>query len=381
MAINVKSRDVNVENKILNLMFKSEDVIDIVLEYDIQSKDFTDSLNQNIFNEIVDIYRDYNLGNVSVGEETNLIFDRLQTGDRTEDKELLLQLNKIKTVKAVEKHINIYLDKLTDFSKLRNILDATRQVSNYLKEHAENVDIKELVNIYDNSYQNVYVNAISDIKSETTSDATKNTLREIIEDSMAETKIKFNLDGLDDYSRILDGYLTYIVGDTGVGKTTVGTYLASACALNGIKILYVNLETKNSDCIRKLISANVKLNDGRIKYSHLINSELMNEKEWDILEDIAINDRLAEFGIYWLHDTSLSVESLEREIVRHVRMYDIDMVIGDYYQLLIKEGYEDVPESVVIPKVSKDLMRISGKKYVNPEGRRKLLSQIGRAFV
>ena len=217
---------------------------------------------------------------------------------------------------------------------------------------------------------------MNDAKSETTKDAVKQTIEEIIEDSSKETLVRFNLEGIDDYAKMESGYLTYIVGDTGLGKTTLSSNLVTACASNGLKILYINLETKTSDCIKKIISANCWLDGNRIKYTRLINPTLLTDADWDILEDIAVNDRLSEMGIYWIHDTSMTTEELHRQISRAVRMYDIDVVIGDYYQLLLKEGYEDSPEGVVIPKVSKDLMKMAGERYMNADGKGKLLTHI-----
>lgn len=375
MGITVKQSDVNTENRVLSLMLRSENVVDIIIDTNVTEDIFSFPLNKEIFNGIVEIYTDVECGNIVVGSETNILYEYLQSGDRDKDKELLLQINKIKGTKADEKHISLYLKTLTDLFKVKTIVQASRNVNNYLKDN-DNVDANELISIYEESYQNVFAQVLNDSKSESTKDAVKQTIEEIIEDSSKETLVRFNLEGIDDYAKIEDGYLTYIVGDTGLGKTTLSSNLVTSCAKNGLKILYINLETKTSDCIKKIISANCELNGHKIKYTRLINPTLLTDSDWDVLEDIAVNDRLAEMGIYWIHDTSMTVEELHRHISRAVRMYDIDVVIGDYYQLLLKEGYEDSPEGVVIPKVSKDLMKMAGERYINSNGKAKLLAHI-----
>lgn len=374
-SITVKQSDVNIENKLLSLMFNSENAVDIVIDKNITDEIFSYSMNKEIFSAIIDIYTDVEYGGVVVGTETNILYEYLQSDDRDRDKELLLHINKIKSTKSDEKHINLYIKTLSDLFKVKTIIQATRNVSNYLKDN-DNVDASELINIYDESYQNVFTNVLTDVKSETMQDAVKQTISEIIEDSTKETLVRFNLEGIDDYAKFEEGYLSYIVGDTGVGKTTLSSNLVTACARNGLRVLYVNLETKTQDCIKKIISSICEVDGNRIKYTRLINPILLTETDWDILEYIAMNDVLEEMGIFWIHDTSMTVEELHRHICREVRLHDIDVVIGDYYQLLLKEGYEDSPDSVVIPKVSKDLMRMSGERFMTADGKSKLLTHI-----
>ena len=102
----------------------------------------------------------------------------------------------------------------------------------------------------------------------------------------------------------------------------------------------------------------------------------MTEQDWDIIEELAVEDVLADYGIYWLFRPDLTTSELKREITSHVRKYDIDLVIGDYYQLLQKDGYEDSPDSVTIPKVSKDLMKIASSFYTDPNGKRKMIAHV-----
>ena len=371
----VKQTDVNIENKILCLMFSDENIIDMVITNGLKSDKFSFSLNQEIFDELIDIYTDVDCGNIAIVDDINILYDRLKVGDRERDKELLVHINKIKTCNPNKKHISLYINKLIELYKIRSIIQSSKNVIKYLKDN-DNIKSEELIQIYEDSYQEIYTNVIDTTDSVDTKDAVKKTIEGIINDSTNETMVKFNLNGIDDYAKIDKGYLTYIVGDTGLGKTTLSANLVSACASNGLKILYINLETKTEDCIKKLISMNCELNGHKIKYTRLINPILLNDNDWDILEDIAINNKLSEMGIYWIHDTSMTVEELHRQIVRHTRMYDIDVVIGDYYQLLLKEGYEDSPESVVIPKVSKELMAMAGEHYIGSDGKTKLLSHI-----
>lgn len=371
----VKQTDVNTENKLLCLMLKSENAVDIVIEQNVTEDIFSYPLNKEIFNGIIEIYTDVESGGIVVGSETNILFEYIKSDERDKDKELLLQINKIGSVKADEKHLNFYIKTLRDLYKVKMVIQAIRNVQTYLKDN-DNVSADELIDIYDESYQDVFENVLAEAKSSDTKDAVKQTVTEIIEDSTKETLVKFNLEGIDDYAKFEEGYLSYIVGDTGLGKTTLSANLVTACANNGLRILYINLETKTQDCIKKIISATCEVDGNRIKYARLINPTLLTNTDWDILEDIVVNDTLSEMGVFWIHDTQMSVEQLERHISREVRLHNIDVVIGDYYQLLTKEGYEDSPEGVVIPKVSKELMRIAGRRYMTADGKSKLLTHI-----
>lgn len=371
----VKQSDVNTENRILNLMLSDENMIDIVIESGLKTDRFSYSLNQEIFDGIISIYVDVEYGGMAVGDDTNILYEQIKNGDREHDKEILVQIQKIKGTKSEKKHIHFYIKTIVDLYKVKNIIQASSNITDYIRDN-DNVNAEELIHIYEDSYQEVYTRVLDTSTSTNTQDAIKQTIEEIIADSSSETNIKFNLDGIDDFARIERGYLTYIVGDTGLGKTTLSAHLVKACSDNGLKVLCFNLETKTQDYIKKIISSTCELNGNRIPYVRLVTPSLLTDGDWDILEDLALNDRLSELGIYWIHDTHMTVEELHRQIVRHVRMYDIDVIIGDYYQLLLKDGYEDSPESVVIPKVSKELMTMAGEHYIDPEGKSKLLAHI-----
>ena len=375
MAIMVKQNDISIENKLINLMLFNEDVVDTIIQSKFSVDILCYPLNLEIFNGIIDVYSDSEYGGIIIGSETNILFDIIKSNDKEKDKELLSHLNKIKNVKADIKHLSYYMTQLTNYFKIRNIIGATRNISNYLKEN-DDIDANELIDIYNTSYQEIYNNINDGVNSLSTTEALKQTVKSIIDESTNENKVKFNLSGIDDYAKFEEGYLSYIVGDTGLGKTTLSSNLLTACCANGLKVLYINLETKTTDYIKKIISAICNVDGKRIKYQRLVNPELLDENDWGILEKILEDDMLSKLGVYWIHDTQMTVEELKQQIVRHVRMYDIDVVIGDYYQLLTKEGYEDSPESVFIPKVSKELMSMAGEKYMRKDGTYKLLTHV-----
>ena len=356
-------------------MLEHEDNIDTILENGISINDFTLEVNRAIYDTIVYLYKNDETGGVAIGSDTSLLLEQLETGDREYDKEAALSVSKIANLEVDKKLLITYVNKLRNVTKVRNIVQATKTTLDYLK-NTETVDADELIQIYDGAYQNVFDEILGGAESSSTNDMTKLTIKELINDSMSEPIVKFNLSGIDDYAKILNGYLTYIVADTGIGKTTVGTYLASACAKNGAKVLFINLETKPQDCIKKLISANVEKDGYRIKYQHLINPILMNEKDWDIIEDIAVEELLAEYNIYWIYEPDMTTSELKRRIASMVRKHDIDVVIGDYYQLLRKDGYEDTPDSVTVPRISKDLMNIASRKYITSDGKSKQIAHV-----
>lgn len=373
----VKKKDEKLERRILNLMLKSEKAIDTVIDQGVTRDDFDVDAHVWMFDAIMDIYSNGEYGGVAVEGYTEIL-----------KKHMLVEMDvasaneAIRSVKgqkdANPKHLGMYLSTLRSLTKIRRIWDATNSMVEYMNENAENLDADELSDFYEATYQEVYAEVMSTAASLTTHKVTENVLRDIIEEIETPSAIKFGLDGLDDYCKLLRGYLTYIAGDTGIGKTTVATYIAQTIASTGAKVLFVNLETNSEDCLKKLISSCVELNGHRIKYTHLINPLMLqdNPNDMAILEHIAQTDLLSKFGIYWIYKPDMTVEELHREVTRHVRMYDIDVVIGDYYQLLQIEGDEGEFDAVKIPKISKSLMTIAGQSYINPEGYRKKLVHI-----
>ena len=212
-GISVKQNDVNVENKLLCLMFKSENIIDMVLENGLTEDNFSFALNKEIFSAILEFYADVEIGGVAIGDETQILYDMLKSGDRDKDKELLVHLNKIKGVKADDSHVRMYIKTLIDLFKIRSIVQASRNITNYLKDNAENVSAEELISIYEESHQKVFEIVLVENKAIDTKDAIRETVEEIIDASSKEVSAKFNLDGVDDYAKMEEGYLTYIVGE------------------------------------------------------------------------------------------------------------------------------------------------------------------------
>lgn len=373
----IRTQDIRLEQRVLNLMLSSEDAIDMVLEQEITSADFADEGTGWIFEAIVDIYRDGEYGGAAIGKYTDILRKRVYENMDTQRADKAIR--NVKTQNDAElKHLGMYLAELRSLTTIRRIYEAYTALGEYMSENAECLNAKELSAFYEETYQDVYAEVMTETKSVDTSELTKDVLCEIVEEIESPSEIKFGLDGLDDYCKLLKGYLTYIAGDTGIGKTTVATYLAQAIARTGKKVLFVNLETDPKDCLKKLISSCVSFEGHRIKYTHLINPVIMRDRDSDlaVLEYISQTDVLAQFGIYWIYDPGMTVEALHREVTRHVRMYDIDVVIGDYYQLLQLEGDEGEFDSVKIPKISKTLMTMAGQSYINPDGRRKKLIHI-----
>lgn len=379
--IRAKQKDERLERNVLNLMLFSEDAIDIIIDREITWEDFANEYHQQIFEELIDIYSDGEYGGVAIGKNVGPLLKRMREVFEDE-RQIMSYVNAVKNADADPKLLNMWLSELRSYTKIRKIIEAIRKPMSYIRDNSDSIDADKLTRIFTDSYQDVLSEVISDAKSVTTSELTNKVLRDIIEDIENPSAVSFGLDGLDDACKLLNGYLTYIAGDTGIGKTTVATYLASTIARARSKVLFINLETDYKDCMKKLISSCVEINGHRIRYSHLINpSKMLTNNDMELLSNLADSNPLQDFGIYWIYKPGMTVEELHREITRHVRMYDIDAVIGDYYQLLTLEGYEAEYDSVVIPKVSKRLMSIAGQAYINPEGKRKKIVHIWLAQV
>lgn len=376
-----KQSDKKVEMSVLNLMLFHEDAIDIAIENEIDVDDFSNELHQWMFKIILEIYVDDEYGGVAIGSDMGILLERMRETVSADDKTILATVNGVKTTKAELKLLNLYLTELRKYTKIRKVIEALRRPMRYLQDNADNLDAEKLVSIYSDAYQDVFSDVVSNIKAVTTRDLTEKVIMDVLDEHESPSVVQFGLSGLDDYCKLLNGYLTYIAGDSGVGKTTVATHLAAAIAERGTKVLFVGLETNSEDCMKKLISARVEVNGRHIMYSHLINPALLTRGDGEVLMELSMRDVLEDLGIYWIFNPGMTVEELRREITRYVRMYDIGVVIGDYYQLLQLDGLEGEHDSVIVPRVSKALMSIAGQSYLNPEGKRKKLVHIWLAQI
>lgn len=371
----MKQKDIKIERKVLHLMLNHESAIDSVIEFELDWDDFVDEYHQQIFAELLDLYRNNEFGGISLGSNIEYLIDALKAV--FEDvAEINNNVNRIKTEKCELKYLSLYINELHEYTRRRKIIAAHRKMADYLRDNAETATADELANLYDSAYQEVFADVISTVNSESTAELTERTLQGIIEEIETPSAVKFGLAELDQYAKFLSGYLTYIAGDTGIGKTTVATYLATSMANSGKRVLVVNLETSSDDCLKKLISSCIDVGGHRIKYTRLINPTLMSNKDWDVIEAIAEQKLLNDFGIYWIYKPDMTVDELQREITRHVRMYDIDVVIGDYYQLLRLDESDNDYEGSTIPKVSRRLMTMAGLRYLNNSGKRKKIVHI-----
>ena len=202
-------------------------------------------------------------------------------------------------------------------------------------------------------------------------EALRSTISELVEESDTEVTVKFYLEELDNIAKILRGYLTYIEGRPGIGKSAVLLNMAEKMASNNVKVLYITMEMSVEDCVKRIIG----IREG-IPSQRFTNPKLLKTADWEKIGKYLDYESFNIDNIYWIAKPDLSISELEQEITRHVKMHDIDIVMGDYYQLLKFKPDANLPEGVEIPRVSNALKTLSGNLYINPYGKLKKIFMV-----
>lgn len=145
----------------------------------------------------------------------------------------------------------------------------------------------------------------------------------------------------------------YIIGaGTGRGKTVFGLNCARHAAFAGKKVLYVSLEMKHTDLIRRIVSAESAIRPDIIQSGDLTADQIdnlvntMNRVE-GYLDNITIFDQ-----------QGISLFRLAAIIRQMSAVSDVDLVVIDYLQLLEVDGKHQSREREVAT-LSKSLVAIA----------------------
>lgn len=361
----MKTSNSSTERKVLHLMLNNENAIEQCLMHNLTGDDFSTERNRMIFTKIIDVYL---AQSIAVGDDLDIIIDVIDYDDVEDRKETILALNKLQKLKlpsgkAVNiKYLATYIKELKDLCIVRKIVRNTQELTRVL--NSEDGSAEQLLEVVGN-YEEISYNDSSLVRMNP-SEALRSTISELVEESDTESAVKFYIEPLDEIAKILRGYLTYIMGAPGVGKSAVLLSLAEKMARNNVKVLYVTMEMSVQDCVKRIIGMRENIPSQRF-----INPKLLKVSDWEKIGKYLDGDTYNIDNVFWVSKPDLSIPELEQEIIRHVKMYDIDIVMGDYYQLLKIKEDANLPESVEIPRVSNSLKTLSGNLYINPYGKMK----------
>lgn len=386
MNIKMKTSNTSAERKVLNLLLRFDKAIDMALSLGLNEEDFSTDKNQELFETIVDGYVN---SNFVPSDDLEMFMDNIPYEDDAEKKETVIYINKLFTLKVKvagqTSDINIkmlpkYIDILKALSVVRNIVVGMNKVQGVLMD--EDSDYRDLVESVNTSFGTI-MDRDSGVVRKTTKEAVNETIQELIDESEGNADIKLGLNKeIDENSKVMRGYVTYVLGAPGIGKSTVALNIGNNVAsghggtMKRHKVLYVTQEMLINDNIKRIISMN-----HNIKSHKMQNPKLLDVNDWTKLDDILAKDFFEEYGIMWLTRDNMTVGELRNEIAKYVRLYDIDVVLIDYYQLLKYTNEYEMSESVEIPRVSGSLKNMAREAYLNPAGQPKQVAIIALSQV
>jgi replicative DNA helicase len=372
----MKTYNSQTERKVLNLLLNHEGAIEIALSMNLLEEDFSIERHKLFYATIVDIYVEQT---IAVGDDLDIIISKIDYEDDDDKKQSVLNLNKLQRLKLASgkpiniKYLQAYIKELKDLSLVRKVIRCTQNITKCLNTNGSTVEeLMEAVN----SFEEEIVSDNTVVRMDM-SQAINETVKEIVDDAEDDNNVRFYIEELDEKAKILKGYLTYIIGAPGIGKSAVTLNLANNMSDNGVKVGYFTLEMNVPDCVKRIIS----IREG-IYSQRMLNPKLLKSNDWKLIEKVLDEGNgLKTNNIFWVGKPDLSVYELRSEISRLVKIHDIDVVIIDYYQLLKMDSDSTLPESIEIPRVSNALKTIAGSYFVNPHGKLKKIFVIALAQV
>lgn len=372
----MKASNSSTEKKVLNLLLNNESAIEMCLSAGIVTDDFSIERHKYIYDAIVELYVSQT---VSAGDDLDIIIPLILYDDEEDKKQTVLVLKKLQSLtlsggKPIQfKFLPTYIKELKDLHTVRKIIRRTQMITNCLASETSTVD--ELIEITSGMEEDV--SGSDSIIRMDMPEAVESTIREIVEDAETDNNIKFFISELDEIAKILKGYLTYVIGAPGIGKSAVTLNMASKMSDLGVRVGYFTLEMNVQDCVKRLIS----IREG-IFSQRLINPKLMKNNDWKLIEKVLDDEGgLKTNNIFWRGKPDLSIAEFKAEVTRLVKVHDIDVVLIDYYQLIKWEADTSLPESVEIPRVSNALKTLAGQYYLNPYGKLKKIPFVALAQV
>lgn len=370
----MKTSNIQTERKVLSLLLNNESAIETALSMGLVVDDFSNDRHRHMYSAIVDVYVEQS---IAVGEDLDILIplvDYFDDDDRKQNTAALKKLQKLKLANGKDismKFINTYVTELKNLSVVREIIRCTQEITKRINDEDTTVDeLREAAQKFSEE-----ISLDSSVVRMDMPEAVKSTILEIVEESESDNNIRFFIDELDDKAKILKGYLTYVIGSSGMGKSAVLLNMANRMSDEGARVGYFSLEMTIADCIKRIISIRESIFSQRLQ-----NPKLLKSKDWELIEKV-LDSGLKTNNIHWRGKPDMSIAEFEREVTYLVKVHDIDVVLVDYYQLLKMDDGSSFSESIEIPRVSASLRTIAGKSYINPKGKQKKISIVALSQV
>ena len=373
MQLKVRLNSPTIEIRLLHLAMCNIDAMDECINAGVTSQMFATGRNKILYNGMAEYFANQS---VVVADDQEQFLQSLEYSD---DKEKTGTKNAVDSILEYRKKdgnpiemrmLNKYIEELKKMYKLRQVVSLHKKLSQSLC--TENSTYEDVLEIF-SQYSDIEY-SISDDTHHTMDDVIRSSTKEILDEANQPSAIKFYLSALDKNAKIVSGYVTYVAGDSGIGKSAFLLHLAYQMSKNGVKVLYITPEMNITDCGKRIISMNTGIPSKR-----LMMPSLLEESDWELLTQQYQSTSENPENIFWNDDTEMDIPKLRNEIIQGVRKHDIDVVLIDYYQLLYLNLKENLPDSQRIPRVSRALNVLASKKYIRPNGQSKKICIVALA--
>lgn len=336
--------DLNIEKIILGTIVIDCSILPYVKE-NISVNDFYGKENQEIFRSMLNITKDKN-----ITLTIDLLKSELKSRNILENLVDEIYLDNIFDIAVTSAEIDVYLEILKKYTKIRKLREINKKLSTNLLEN----DIDP-----DNIYEELQVKM-----SNYSDNGTKSSIVKI---SDIINEMKLNLDngnligefiktGYSQFDDITNGLrpgsLVVLAARPGIGKTAFSLNLALNVAEQGKKVLIFNLEMNKNELVNRLLSTTANIDLKRI----FDNSVVKNDEEL-----VKLNNAyqiLSNYDIEIEDNANVNIEYIKNSCRNSNRESKVDLIIVDYLQL-INHTIKNSTREQVVSEVSRNLKTLA----------------------
>lgn len=310
------------EQSVLGAMLLSKAAIDQVTEI-LTGPAFYRSDHETVFGAIVDLHeRNQPADPVTVAELLTKSGDLGRCGGAAY---LHLLINSVPSASSA----GHYADIVRRYAELRH-LAATGTRLSAMGNNPE-TDLDDVVELYQAA-----IKELTDRLNATPGRATVPTVGDLFEGTLDRIEnppaLQHIPTGIHDLDEVLGGglhpgQLALIAARPGVGKSVMGFGMARKAAIDlGIPTLFATLEMSADECMRRMISAEAKVN------LHHLQTGRLDERDWGLIAHVA--ERVMAAPLHIDESPRISAAQLRNTIRTLRRTTGLGLVVVDYLQLM-----------------------------------------------
>ena len=254
-------------------------------------------------------------------------------------------LNKIKDSAPSTHNTFQYARLLYDLHIKRSLISIGNEMIQDTIENKDDLEGKSLIEIAENNLYNLSQTGNIDRKHLPFKDALKEAIEIIDQSFQREGKIAGIASGLRDLDKKLGGLhnsdLIIIAGRPSMGKTSLGTNIAFNAAqsykeskdnlgnrtvIDGGKVAYFSLEMSAEQLATRILAQQSKITSDKMRKAELTKDDFKKIAE--------ISAELEHLNLFIDDNPILTIPTLRARARRLKRLYEIDLIIIDYLQLM-----------------------------------------------